>query len=226
MLGFPEYMSALDDELHNKFLGVFLDSTGGMLDRQDPHQSVDPYIDQESYDKAYDAFIDALEERYNAISASMSGGRMAQLQRWRSSLDLPLRTEEELCVSALASNNKAAFIALQCESRVSFQNLCETHSDLVSNYDEHLCASLNPASTNLAVIIPVLVIGMLVLSGAVLYIYSKIKQREADRVWQIDERELIFKDPAEVIGKIWLAISLLRPRPLLSVYSLNSSHQQ
>ena len=145
MLGFPEYMSALDDELHNKFLGVFLDSTGGMLDRQDPHQSVDPYIDQETYDKAYDAFIDALEERYNAISAGMSGGRMAQLQRWRSSLDLPLRTEEELFVSALASNNKAAFIALQCESRVSFQNLCETRSDLVSNYDEHLCASLNPA---------------------------------------------------------------------------------
>lgn len=200
MLGFPEYMDALDEELHHKFLGVSKDSTGGVFNREDPHQSVDPYLDQESYNKAYADFVDALEDRYNAISASMSGGRMGQLQRWRSSLNLPLRTDEELCIAVLSSNNREAFLALKCVSRVSFESLCHSQPEVVANFDEKICGSMS-SDTNLAIVIPVIVVGMLLLSAVVMYFYAQLKKRQADSLWQIDGDELTFKDPIEVIGK-------------------------
>ncbi|CAB9529621.1 activated protein kinase catalytic subunit alpha-1 [Seminavis robusta] len=199
MLGFPEYMGALDEELHDKFLGVKTDSTGGVFNRNDPVRSVDPYLDHDSYNEAYTAFIDALEERYHAISASISGGRMGQLQRWRSSLNLPLRTEEELCFATLSSNQIDAFVGLKCATRVSFDSLCQTQPDIVANYDVQLCDSLK-SDSNLAVVIPSIVIPLIIVAVIGAYIYGEKKKQRGDNVWQIDPDELIYKDPIEVIG--------------------------
>jgi hypothetical protein len=200
MLGFPEYMDALDEELHDKFLGVLKDSTGGLFNREDPHDSVDPYLDQVIYDKAFNDFVHSLDERYSAISASMSGGRIAQLQRWRSSLDLAWRTDEDLCVAALRSNKTDAFIGLECVSVVSFEALCQTQPETVELYDPNLCDSLSPDSANLAVIIPSIIIPLIFVGIIGAYIYGETKKREAESHWQIAPEDLKFADPPEVIG--------------------------
>ena len=100
----------------------------------------------------------------------------------------------------LASNNNAAFVELQCGSRVSFESLCQTNPAIVANFDEDLCASMSKDS-NLAIVIPVVIGGMLIFTVVAMYLYGELKKKQADSLWQISEEELKFRDPAAVIGK-------------------------
>mmetsp|Transcript_8920 Transcript_8920/g.18237 ORF Transcript_8920/g.18237 Transcript_8920/m.18237 type:complete len:117 (-) Transcript_8920:107-457(-) len=89
MLGFSKYMGALDELLHDDFLGVKQDSVAGLFDRSDPEKSPGFERDAGIFDRAFGAFVDRLEERWDKISAHREGGHLGQLQRWRESLNLP-----------------------------------------------------------------------------------------------------------------------------------------
>ena len=89
MLGFSEYMGALGELLHDDFLGVKQDSAAGLFDRSDPEKSFAFERDAGTFDRAFGAFVDRLEERWDKISAHREGGHLGQLQRWRESLNLP-----------------------------------------------------------------------------------------------------------------------------------------
>lgn len=201
MLGFPEYMDALDEELHTKFLGVKTDSpSGGLLDPNNPANSLDPMVDREKFDFAFDNFVESLEARYNAISDSISGGRMGQLQRWRQSLNLPWRTDEELCFAALGSNNIKGFNSLQCANRLDFEALCQTQPELVANYDPELCASISD-SVNLLVLIPAIVVPLIIIGLMGGYWYGQKQKRIGDTIWLIKQAELKFNDPPQIVGR-------------------------
>jgi serine/threonine protein kinase len=202
MLGFPEYMGALDEELHDKFLGVAKDSTGGLFDRANPANSIDPEDDKEVFEEAFYQFVDSLQQRYNDISDNISGGQIGQLQRWRQSLNLPWRTNEELCVASLSSPEVDAFRRLQCPSIVNLESLCRLQPEDVSKYDEDLCASfITETGNNLAVLIPSIVAPIVLLIGIGAYVYVERKKRIANRLWAIKQSELKFDVPPTAIGR-------------------------
>jgi len=89
MLGFSEYMGALDKLLHDNFLGVKQDSAAGLFDRSDPEKLPSFERDAGTFDRAFRAFVDRLKERCDKISAHHKGGHLGQLQRWRESINLP-----------------------------------------------------------------------------------------------------------------------------------------
>ena len=204
MLGFPDYMGALNEELHDKFLGVSKDATGGLFNRADPSKSISPDRDAAAFDDAFNTFVDNLESRYNAISDNISGGPLGQLQRWRQSLNLPWRTDKELCTAAL-STNVASFRRLQCPSVVDLAALCQTQPEDVAKFDENVCTTIysssdgnNAAVVATAIIIPVVAI---IFAGTVIWLYLEWKRRHADAIWMIHKAELKFDDPPEIAGR-------------------------
>ena len=210
MLGFPDYMGALNEELHTNFLGVSKDATGGLFDRSDPSASIDPVRDAAAFEDAFNSFVDNLESRYNAISDNISGGQLGQLQRWRQSLNLPWRTNEELCTAALSSD-VASFRRLQCPSVVDLAALCQTHPNDVSNYDDNMCATIYATSdgTNAAVIAPAVVIPVLFIAAILAYVYVEKKKRSVDAIWSVKPDELKFDEPPEIVGRGTFGLVLL-----------------
>jgi len=202
MLGFSEYMAVLDEELHNKLFGVKVGSpAGGFFDSTDPSQSINPEEDVEIFDKAYDDFVNILEERWLLISQSMSGGVLGQLQRWRQSLSLPWKTDVELCTAAI--DNIKAFRNLGCETVVNFETLCQTQPEAVAQYDNSLCKQFfgdndsNTTSIALAIVVPVVV---LLIGILILYVYVQMKQ--GDSVWMVKPSELDFVMVPGEIGQV------------------------
>ena len=194
MLGFREYMSVLDEELHVKLLGVKVDSpASAFFDTSDPSQSIDPLRDAEIFNTAYDDFIQSLGDRWLAISQSMSGGVLGQLQRWRQSLGLPWKMKEELCSAAISINTQG-FKNLGCETVVNFETLCQTQAGAVAQFDPQLCKQFFGTGKDsdsleliLAIVIP------LVLLGAIVVYCIFFKQRESgDSVWKVKASELEF----------------------------------
>ena len=210
MLGFPDYMGALNDELHTNFLGVSKDATGGLFDRSDPSASIHPVRDAGAFEDAFNTFVDNLESRYNAISDNISGGQLGQLQRWRQSLNLPWRTNEELCTAALSSD-VASFRRLQCPSVVDLAALCQTQPEDVANYDEHVCATIYATSdgNNAAVIAPAVIIPVLFIAAILAYVYVEKKKRSVDAIWSVKPDELKFDDPPEIVGRGTFGLVLL-----------------
>uniref|UniRef100_A0A7S1YFW9 Guanylate cyclase n=2 Tax=Grammatophora oceanica TaxID=210454 RepID=A0A7S1YFW9_9STRA len=197
MLGFREYMGALDEELHSKLLGVKVDSpTGGFFDKTDPSKSLDAEQEAGLFDSAYDDFIDTLEERWIAISRSMSGGVLGQLQRWRQSLGLPWKTDVELCSAALAAGNIEAFKNLGCETVVDFEALCQTQADAVATYDPSLCDQYfgrtndNSAALIAAILVPIVVLMIAIIFYCIYRIHSK---KHGDALWIVKSSELEFQ---------------------------------
>ena len=198
MLGFPEYMGALDDELHNKLLGVHVDSDGGFFNKQDPSMSIDPVVDATIFDKAYSAFLDALEERYNLISTSVSGGPLAQLQRWRQSLNLAWINDVDLC-SAAISIDANAFRRLGCDTIVNFENLCQTQFHDVFQYDPELCSQYyGDTGVWTKVLVPSIVVTFLFLCCLTAYFFH---QRNGDMAWTVKSSQLDYGDAPQVIGQ-------------------------
>jgi len=193
MLGFQEYMAVLDEELHTTLFGVKVDSPSrGFFDTTDPSQSIDPLKDADIFDAAYDDFVDKLEERWLAISKSMSGGVLGQLQRWRQSLSLPWKTDVELCTAAIGNTN--AFSNLGCETVVNFETLCQTQPEAVAQYDSNLCEQFfgdNSGNTALiaAVVVPVVVLAI----GALFLFFYAQQKKQGDAVWMVNTSELEFK---------------------------------
>ena len=210
MLGFPDYMGALNDELHTNFLGVSKDATGGLFDRSDPSASTDPVRDAAAFDDAFNTFVDNLESRYNAISDNISGGQLGQLQRWRQSLNLPWRTNEELCTAALSSD-VASFRRLQCPSVVDLATLCQTQPKDVANYDENVCATIYATSdgNNAVVIAPAVIIPVLFIAAILAYVYVEKKKRSVDAIWSVKPGELKFDEPPEIVGRGTFGLVLL-----------------
>jgi len=190
MLGFPEYMKVLDEELHDKLLGVKTDSTGGFFDRTDPSKSVDPVKDAEIFDQAYEVFVDNLEERWLEISKSMSGGVLGQLQRWRQSLNLPWKTNVELCNAAL--DNYKAFENLGCDSVVNYEVLCQTQPDDVANVNPDVCEQIYGNNMNTTLIVAIVIPVVVVCIGLLLIFVHFNQKRKADAVWMVKSSELEF----------------------------------
>ena len=203
MLGFSEYMDALDEELHGKFLGVSKDATGGLFDRTDPSKSISPETNPDAFQAAFDDFVDSLELRYNTISDTISGSQIGQLQRWRQSLNLPWRSNEELCKAALSE--PAAFHRLNCPSIVEdLESLCRLYPEEFELYEEDYCSSFfqNEEKNQLAVILPSVLIplfAVLCLVGS--YLYIDHKRKKADELWIVDKNDLDFGSTPELIGK-------------------------
>lgn len=199
MLGFSEYMGALDEELHDKFFGVKPDSAGGLFDRYDPSKSIDPGLHPDAFDMAFEQFLDSLEDRYTTISRTFSGGSLGQLQRWRQSLNLPWKTKAELCSNAI-SIDAEAFRRLDCAVVVDMENLCQTQPEDVAKFDPHLCGQFYGDGISPSVLVPSIVIPILFLSLLIFYFYVQLKKRRKDDLWIVKPSELHFADPPELIG--------------------------
>lgn len=199
MLGFPEYMNALDEELHDKLLGVKVDSEAGLFDKNDPSRSVDPVKDAAVFDEAYDLFLNALEERYEAISKGMSGGILSQLQRWRQSLNLPWKSDVEICSTAISIDIKA-FDRLGCLQVVDMRILCQAQPDDVAVYDVNLCSQYYGSSSNTVVLVTAIVIPGCVLLLLLGYLYIRWQKKKADSLWIVNPKELVYEDPPKVLG--------------------------
>jgi len=207
MLGFPEYMGALDEELHTNLLGVKPDSQGGFFDKADPSKSVDPEKDPEVFNAAFELFLDRLEERYDTISREMSGGTLAQLQRWRQSLNLPWRSDVELC-SAVISIDANAFRQLACVHVVDLKTLCQAQLEDVSRFDADLCEQYyGNSKLNVIVLSVVIPVVILVLLAGFFYIWWQKKKE--DTLWAVKKCDLVFKDPPHIIGKGTFGLVLL-----------------
>jgi serine/threonine protein kinase len=196
LLGYSEYMGALDEELHDKFLGVKLDAEGGLFDRKRPEMSIDPKKDADVFNQAYDRFVDALEERYKSISDSMGGGHLAQLQRWRQSLDLPWITNLELCTRVL-SIDVEAFLRLGCDGVVDFENLCQTNFEAVANYDPILCSQYYGTRNQILILVCSVLSLLLVCTAVVACVF---RRRRGDSAWIVKSHQLTVPDEPHVIG--------------------------
>lgn len=196
VLGFSDYMDALDEELHTNFLGIKLDSRGGLLDRTNPANSIDPVDDADAFDAAYEHFIMTLEHRYEKISKSLSGGSLSQLQRWRQSLNLPWKSDIDLCSMVLAIDPQA-FDRLDCCLVVDMEKLCINQPDDVAAFDPTLCKRLFSAvSTSLIV-----GVSLLLLATTVVAVYFVHRRNHSDSFWAIDSSELNLVEPRKVIGE-------------------------
>lgn len=199
VIGFHEYMGALDEELHANLFGVTVDSDGGIFDKTDPSMSLDPNKDSVLFDNAVDQFLEALVQRYDAISRSLPGGALGELQRWRKSLNLPIWTDSELCSIAI-SLDASAFRNLGCVSVVNMILLCQAQPEDVTKYDPEICQYLSGSSSFffLSSAIAIGFVSMAVLAG---FVYVRRQKRVRNSIWMIDADELVFDDPPEVIGK-------------------------
>ena len=200
MLGFPDYMGALDEELHDKFFGVKPDSQGGLFDKTDPTKSISPEIQPDVFDTAYENFIDALEERYYSISMSITGGMLGQIQRWRQSLNMPWRSNEEICSTAL-SIDPIAFDRLECIQVVDMKLMCQVQPANVAKFDSEFCDRLlGSDNPKLAILIPSIVGPFLFIVAMFVFLIIRVHKENSDSVWIVDPSELFFDEPRKIIG--------------------------
>ena len=79
--GFSEYMNAVSEELYDNFLLNLTVSFGGLTRGQ--------------FDDSYEACLERLLNRYDAVNRKY--GKLQQLERWRSAMNMPSLTSAQLC---------------------------------------------------------------------------------------------------------------------------------
>jgi gamma-aminobutyric acid type B receptor len=97
IIGFSEYMDVIDTEMYDHFLlapEIFYSAS-----------------DNINFGAAIGPAVDAVAQGFNAVTEKY--GRIQQLQRWRNSLNLPFKSDEELC--ALTALTETEICALQCK---------------------------------------------------------------------------------------------------------------
>jgi len=79
--GFSEYMSAMHEELYDRFLLNITVSFGQLSEAQ--------------LEASFQAFVGRLTERYDVVHAKY--GKLAQLRRWRKAMNMPSLSRAQLC---------------------------------------------------------------------------------------------------------------------------------
>lgn len=76
---------------------------------------------------------------------------------------------------------------------------------------ECLPPAIDEPSSFLSITLPVVIGGVTVMVGAMIgfYFYQKQKQRQIDSAWKVDPKDLIFKNPPEVLGRGSFGLVLL-----------------
>ncbi|MGK3739782.1 MAG: hypothetical protein ACI8RD_004615 [Bacillariaceae sp.] len=109
--------------------------------------------------------------------ATMTKGKLSQVQIYRASLGLDPLSEVEMC---------------------------RLHRVEMDAQDNTICVKYDPKdddSTNvilIAVLVPFLAV---VFAGVILFMYFERKRRQSDAIWKIDKDDLKFSDPPEIVGR-------------------------
>jgi len=218
--GFEDYMHALDEELHGKLFNVGKEAyappdgediwpwAGGLFNRRRPELSVTPQNDPELFDKAYDIFIDNLEERYDRVTKERGG--IEQLMRWRQSLNLPWKEKAQLCKDALVKDPDSFFGRLNCPHHADIEALCLNPSDakILIEHSAGYCSNNDGKGSNSMIIVAVLV-PLLVLVVIAGYTCMKATKTSGDNIWEVKLDELRFGDPAVIVGRGTFGLVLL-----------------
>lgn len=218
LVGFDDYMDALDEELHDKLLLADVND-GGLFDLNDPSRSVDPATDAATFDERYERFINAVEAAYDAITTETSGHRMGQLQRWRSSLNLPWRSDEELCVRLLEIGDFDHFDALDCASIVDLEELCQTHEERAEEYKPETCSAFNDNAI-VAVIAVSSVLGAAILAFLTWFFVNRYKKYRRITLAHEQLMEENLDEAMRAVRSLEFPLHLLRGSDFVAMSSL------
>jgi len=175
MVGFDEYMDILNEEIHKKLL-LASTADGGLFDLSDPASSISPASDPEAFEERYERFVSALEERYEGVTATKSGGAIGQLQRWRQSLNLPWRTNMEICTHLLRTDLDS-FRRLDCATNedVDIRTLCATDNAAVEAYQGGACG-VDDSKAMIAIITVSSILGAAIIGFLCWFLYNRWKK--------------------------------------------------
>ncbi|KAL7541035.1 hypothetical protein ACHAXR_010567 [Thalassiosira sp. AJA248-18] len=169
IIGFPEYNSALDTELHKNLILQDVDA-GGLFNMKDPKQSVQP--DSDLFNERYDRFIKDLSQRYDDVHNMQDGKALNQLHLWRGALDIsPAKSKEEICQDLLATD-QAAFDKLGCIKVVDLEALCQSQKADVEEYAPGTC-KVNDNNSTIIIAVLFSIVGAVFIGGVAYYTYKR-----------------------------------------------------